>query len=250
MAVEADNFTVGKNGTQVFGVDANTGLTTMQDVDIKGSLMYHKTYIDKSGNYIGMFQMFDAGGNPVTYNFNGLVKKTVMLYDTLVIGGDERTEGHAIFDGIIENGYTVLLPPAKLFPGMRIKIINGTVANGSNGKIQKPSKINFAVVYREDTDEYVVGDTSYAMNLIASVTPITVMKNAGAGGGVGTFVGAPDNVTYVKDYTPQSASHFTCYGLSGDNSTDNPVRYERFELVSQENPYTSSGYAWIIIDCD
>jgi hypothetical protein len=249
VAVEADNFTVEKNGVQVFGVDTNTGVTTMQDVNIKGSLMYHKTLIDRSNNYYQLFVMYDENGNVVDLDYSGTVNKTVLKYDTIVIGGAERTAGYNLFSGVVEYGYTIILPPAKLFQGMRIKIINGTV-NSLSGQPaqQKLSKINFAVVYRSDTDTYDEDVTGYAMNNVASVTPVSFEMNSSQG--VGTFVGAPQGNTFVRDYTPSSAEHFTCYGLSGDYSQNNPVRYKSFELVSQTNPYTSSGYAWTIIELD
>jgi hypothetical protein len=249
VAVEADNFTVEKNGVQVFGVDTNTGVTTMQDVDIKGSLVYHKTLIDRSNNYYKLFEMYDENGNVVDLDYSGTVHKTVLKYDTIVIGGVERTAGYNLFNGVTEYGYTIILPPAKLFQGMRIKIINGTV-NSLSGQPaqQKLSKINFAVVYRSDTDTYDEDVTGYAMNNVASVTPVSFEMNSSQG--VGTFVGAPQGNTFVRDYTPSSAEHFTCYGLSGDYSQSNPVRYKSFELVSQANPYTSSGYAWTIIELD
>ena len=248
VAVEADNFTVGKNGVQVFGVDANTGVTTMQDVDIKGSLVYHKTLIDRSNNYYQLFEMYDENGNVVGLDYSGTVHKTVLKYDTIVIGGAERTASYNLFSGVVEYGYTIILPPAKLFKGMRIKIINGTVNSLSvQPAQQKLSKINFAVVYRSDTDTYdEESGTGYAMNNVASVTPVSFEMNNSQG--VGTFVGAPQGNTFIRDYTPSTAEHFTCYGLSGDNGQSNPVRYKSFELVSQANPYTSSGYAWTIIE--
>lgn len=248
VAVEADKFTVEKNGVQVFGVDSNTGVTTMQDVDIKGSLVYHKTLIDRSNNYYQLFEMFDVNGNVVGLDYSGIVHKTVLKYDTIVIGGVERTAGYNLFNGVTEYGYTIILPPAKLFQGMRIKIINGTVNSLSGQPAQQQlSKINFAVVYRSDTDTYdEESGTGYAMNNVASVTPVSFEMNSSQG--VGTFVGAPQGNTFIRDYTPSTAEHFTCYGLSGDNSQSNPVRYKSFELVSKENPYTSSGYAWTIIE--
>ena len=250
VAVEADNFTVEKNGVQVFGVDTNTGVTTMQDVDIKGSLVYHKTLIDRSNNYYQLFDMYDENGNVVGLDYSGTVHKTVLKYDTIVIGGAERTASYNLFSGVVEYGYTIILPPAKLFQGMRIKIINGTVNSLSGQPAQQQlSKINFAVVYRSDTDTYdEESGSGYAMNNVASVTPVYVEMNNSQG--VGTFVGAPQGNTFVRDYTPSSAEHFTCYGLSGDYSQSNPVRYKSFELVSQANPYTSSGYAWTIIELD
>lgn len=250
VAVEADNFTVEKNGVQVFGVDTNTGVTTMQDVDIKGSLVYHKTLIDRSNNYYQLFEMYDENGNVVDLDYSETVHKTVLKYDTIVIGGVERTAGYNLFNGVTEYGYTIILPPAKLFQGMRIKIINGTVNSPSVQPAQQQlSKINFAVVYRNDTDTYdEESGSGYAMNNVASVTPVSFEKNSSQG--VGTFVGAPQGSTFIRDYTPSSAEHFTCYGLSGDYSQSNPVRYKAFELVSQANPYTSSGYAWTIIELD
>ncbi len=250
VAVEADNFTVEKNGVQVFGVDANTGVTTMQDVDIKGSLVYHKTLIDRSNNYYQLFEMYDENGNVVGLDYSGTVHKTVLKYDTIVIGGAERTASYNLFSGVVEYGYTIILPPAKLFPGMRIKIINGTVKSLSGQPAQQQlSKINFAVVYRSDTDTYnEESGTGYAMNNVDSVTPVSFEMNSSQG--VGTFVGAPQGNTFIRDYTPSSAEHFTCYGLSGDYSQSNPVRYKSFELVSQTNPYTSIGYAWTIIELD
>ena len=219
------------------------------NTDIKGSLTYHNTFIDRSSSYVKLYQMYNASGQAVSENYSGTVTKYKLLYDTIVIGGSERINTHTVF-GTTETGYTVMLPPASYFPGVRIKIINATIAGGNGTAANlSPSQINLGVVYREDMEVYTDGDLSYAFNMIAAARPITVAKNNHV-----TFVGAPDHATAVTNYNLGSSAKYDVHVLrgdmvlSGDSSSYVPVRYRSFELVSQRNPYTSSGYAWIIID--
>lgn len=221
----------------------------MQDVSVLGSIFYHKTLIDSNNNYAKLYQMLDSDGNAVAENFSGSVTGYKLLYDTVVIGGNERTSSYTIFSNNIETGYTVLLPPASFFPGARVKIINGTIQGGSGSQAAlSPSKINIGVVYREDLEYYLDGDISYALNFVASAIPVTVLKQSSRT----TFVGAPDDSSVVTHYTLPSDTWYDCHVLRGDEALSGefnytPVTYKQFELVAQRNPYTSRGYAWVII---
>lgn len=97
VAVEADNFTVGKNGVQVFGVDTNTGVTTMQDVNIKGSLMYHKVVVENSHDYLAL-----ANATAAIH--------TSMKGDTFIVAYNSSP-------------FRLSFPPAYLFPGISVKIV-------------------------------------------------------------------------------------------------------------------------------
>ena len=97
VAVEADDFTVEKNGVQVFGVDANTGVTTMQDVNIKGSLMYHKVVVENSHDYLAL-----ANATAVIH--------TSMKGDTFIVAYNSSP-------------FRLSFPPAYLFPGISVKIV-------------------------------------------------------------------------------------------------------------------------------
>ena len=97
VAVEADNFTVEKNGVQVFGVDTNTGVTTMQDVNIKGSLMYHKVVVENSHDYLAL-----ANATAVIH--------TSMKGDTFIVAYNSSP-------------FRLSFPPAYLFPGVNVKIV-------------------------------------------------------------------------------------------------------------------------------
>ena len=97
VAVEADNFSVGKNGVQVFGVDTNTGVTTMQDVNIKGSLMYHKVVVENSHDYLAL-----ANATAVIH--------TSMKGDTFIVAYNSSP-------------FRLSFPPAYLFPGISVKIV-------------------------------------------------------------------------------------------------------------------------------
>ena len=250
VAVEAENFTIGKNGTQVFGVDANTGVTTMQDVDIKGSLIFHKTIIDTFSHYIKNYQFYNEQGNPVSDSDSGTITSCKIPYDTIVIGGVERTGSYIdpIEGNVVDEGFRVILPPAKFFVGMRIKIINCTIANAHQASSLSLSRIDIGVVYREDLEEiYTDGDGgNYAFNFIASACPFTVDDTSAQQATRTTFVGAPDpsqiNLPNLGSLDKRNYAY-----MVGDKTTT-PVRYRSVELVSQENPYTSSGYAWIIIE--
>ena len=97
VAVEADNFSVGKNGVQVFGVDTNTGVTTMQDVNIKGSLMYHKVVVENSHDYLAL-----ANATATIH--------TSMKGDTFIVAYNSSP-------------FRLSFPPAYLFPGISVKIV-------------------------------------------------------------------------------------------------------------------------------
>ena len=97
VAVEADNFSVGKNGVQVFGVDTNTGVTTMQDVNIKGSLMYHKVVVENSHDYLAL-----ANATAAIH--------TSMKGDTFIVAYNSSP-------------FRLSFPPAYLFPGVSVKIV-------------------------------------------------------------------------------------------------------------------------------
>ena len=95
--MEADNFSVGKNGVQVFGVDTNTGVTTMQDVNIKGSLMYHKVVVENSHDYLAL-----ANATATIH--------TSMKGDTFIVAYNSSP-------------FRLSFPPAYLFPGISVKIV-------------------------------------------------------------------------------------------------------------------------------
>ena len=225
---------------------------SVNDAIIEGSLMCHKVYVDKAGNYIRPFTFWNANGVGIDIDGSATVKKITLHYDTIIISGSQRSSAYNLFTGIVCTGYTVILPPARFFVGMRIKIINGTIS-GSNGTAasRNPSPINLGVIYRADTEEYKdLVDQSYTANMIVAAIPMTFNK----GGNSFTFIGSPDSAK-CEDLTPSTAENFTVFGLKGDSTTV----YRFMELVAQKNPYIStynttqngqdaSDYAWMIID--
>ena len=225
---------------------------SVNDAIIEGSLMYHKIYVDKADNYIRPFTFWNANGVGIDIDGSATVKKITLHYDTIIISGSKRSSAYNLFTGIVCTGYTVILPPARFFVGMRIKIINGTIS-GSNGTAasRNPSPINLAVIYRADTEEYKdMVEQSYTANMIVAAIPMTFNK----GGYSFTFIGSPDS-NKCEDFTPSTAENFTVFGLKGDSTTV----YRSMELVAQKNPYIStynttqngqdaSDYAWMIID--
>ncbi len=222
---------------------SQAGDITMQNAVIEGSLMYHKTYVDKAGNSITPFTMWSVTGSAVDVDGSATVKKVTMQYDTIIIGGNTRSNSYNLFTNIVATGYTVLLPPAKFFPGMRLKIINGTFTGGNgNAATLSPSPINLAVIYRSDTEELVdYIDSSYDANMIAAALPVTFNNS---NGNDFTFVGAPDSTKHI-DYTPTTANRFTVFGLKGSSNK----KYKSIELAALENPYVSgTHYCWMIID--
>lgn len=222
---------------------SQAGDITMQNAVIEGSLMYHKTYVDKAGNSITPFTMWSVTGSAVDVDGSTTVKKVTMQYDTIIIGGNTRSNSYNLFTNIVATGYTVLLPPAKFFPGMRLKIINGTFTGGNgNAATLSPSPINLAVIYRSDTEELVdYIDSSYDANMIAAALPVTFNNSIGNDF---TFVGAPDSTKHI-DYTPTTANRFTVFGLKGSSNK----KYKSIELAALENPYVSgTHYCWMIID--
>jgi len=220
-----------------FTVDADGAITIGGDVSIHGALSYGRILTDKAGNSIQTF-WHRYGGQEVGIDAQ-YVDEVKLLYDTYIVSGAYRDAGYALFSGIVCTGYTVLLPPARLFVGMHIRIVNGTVT-GSPADLT-PSPVNLAVVYRTDTDEYRdYVDTSYTANLISAAVPVVFQRNNTAF----TLTGAPESVK-CTDLTPATAAYFTVFALMGSpNGT-----YRSMELVAQPNPYVSGEhYAWMIID--
>jgi len=252
------NFQVKGNGeVNIAGgkvhVDAD-GNVTMDNVTIRGSLMYHKVLVDKVNNYIRPFTFWKANGTGMDIDASGPVANITLHGDTIIISGSKRDSSYSLFSGITCVGYTIILPPARFFEGMRIRIINGTISGGNGTAASlNPSQINLAVIYREDTEEYKdLADLSYTANMIVAAVPVKFRK-----GTVDfTFVGSPDSVK-CTDLTPSSANSFTVFGIMGSPN----ALYKSIELVAQKNPYIStynttqngqdaSDYAWMIISAN
>lgn len=240
---------------EMYMAKGNVHISSSGDVNIKGALMYHKVLVDKANNYIRPFTFWKANGAGMDIDASGTVANITLHGDTIIISGSKRDSSYSLFSGITCVGYTIILPPARFFEGMRIRIINGTIS-GSNGTAASlnPSQINLAVIYREnDMERYKDNvDLAYTANMIVAAVPVKFRK-----GTVDfTFVGSPDSAK-CTDLTPSSANRFTVFGLMGSPN----ALYKSIELVAQKNPYVStynttqngqdaSDYAWMIIEAN
>ncbi len=241
--------------SEIYMGKGNIHIGSSGDVTIKGALMYHKVLVDKANNYIRPFTFWKANGTGMDIDASGTVANITLHGDTIIISGRKRDSSYSLFSGITCVGYTIILPPARFFEGMRIRIINGTIS-GSNGTAASlnPSQINLAVIYREnDMEGYKDNvDLAYTANMIVAAVPVKFRK-----GTVDfTFVGSPDSAK-CTDLTPSSANRFTVFGLMGSPNAP----YKSIELVAQKNPYVStynttqngqdaSDYAWMIIEAN
>ena len=134
VAVETNNFTVSKNGTQVFGVDTTTGQTTMQDVVVKGSLMYGKIL---SGTFdVYVIRRYYNGA----WRQGTAIRKYSDAYEVFSDYTRAQMKANIILlrhfvSGTSSNPWTdydanlIYLPPAKFCEGMEITIITSLFNN-------------------------------------------------------------------------------------------------------------------------
>lgn len=208
------------------------GDITVSNAKIEGSLMYHRVVMDITNFAIYPFTLYDAQGNVLDKDSATTPSRVDMNGDIIVVSGVTRGN----------QGFTIVLPPASYFPGVRIKIINATYSPMSRTEIVK-SQINLAVYYRDDMEAYTDGDISYAFNLLTSVIPFKLYSSSEQ-----TMMGPVDD-SKKADFTPSSADNYYVYGIYGSPST----LYNTIEIVSEKNPFVSSysstpDYAWMIID--
>lgn len=200
LSIAKDKFTVDENGDVV----AN-------NITIKGSLMYHNVGMsDPSASEQGaqLFTMYDANGNVVTINGSATVVKTVLNYDTFILTGAKRN-------------YTIFLPPAVLFPGTKIKIVNGTYSGSTGDLTRDLSTITLSVVHRSDTEAEHEDNSNEEMNSLSAAIPFDISNG-------GVIFGYRTEVEYKV--------------------------YGSVELISMLNPespnYTGTlkNHVWMIVD--
>jgi len=189
--------------------------------------LYRKVLVsskDISEQGYQLFTMYNASGYEVPRsNTTTAIAKVTLNCDTFILTGNKRD-------------YTVFLPPASLFPGASIKIINGTYSGG-NGvtKASDPSRITLAVVYRSSTEDLDDDNYGYAKNNFTAGIPFVFSSGATDV----TLVGAPQSskLTYLS---------YDSYGIVMSNAK----LYKYIEVVSCPNVEAGDGsnYAWMIID--
>lgn len=226
------NFAVEGNGeVNIAGgkvhVDAD-GNVTMDNVTIRGSLMYHsvlQSSVSASERGCQLFSMYGSDGLEIPIGGTGTVVRTVLKCDHFVLTGAKRN-------------YVVYLPPASLFPGVRIKIVNGTYSGGNGvSKNLDLSQITLAVVYRSDTEEMDDNNYGYAKNNFNAAIPFVFSSGSDSV----TLVGAPDSSKLVSLGND-------CYGLTMSLTK----LYRSVEIISEINKEAGDGksYAWMIISAN
>jgi hypothetical protein len=208
VAVETNNFTVSKNGTQVFGVDASTGMTTMQNVNIKGSLMYHKLavahshslYNAESMNLFSVAGTLPSGKQNLALDFD-----TVLLTDAPKKSSSEK--------------FTFVFPPASYFPGASVKIINGTYTGGVGAFVSSLSRIDLIVAFDQQTEEEKEDAYNNVLNAFAVATPMRCINGAN--------------------------QHFSAMGYFESLMFDS---HDEVELISTQNYFSQTGhYVWMVV---
>lgn len=129
VAVEADKFTVSNDGMQVFGVDSTTGQTTMQDVVIKGTLMYKRIFAKEVSTDSQLIQVIHCWDS----------EKGLLAYDDIVLYGEYRSDRHV----------DIYLPPASTCVGATFEVHNHTT--DYTNMEQKPTDILIHV--EDDIDD-------------------------------------------------------------------------------------------------
>ena len=218
--VQADDFILRNNaGDQTIGADAGGNLF------LKGALMHHKVMTSgatASEQGRKLFTMYDSDGLEVPIgNTVKTVVRIALDCDTFILTGVKRD-------------YTVYLPPASFFPGVRIKIVNGTYSGG-NGvqKSADPSRITFSVAYRADTEELDDDAYGYAKNNFTAGMPFVYSYGANDV----TLVGAPDS-------SKLTSTGNDTYGLMMSTT----LLYTVVELMATENKESPGYYAWMVIE--
>ena len=213
-------------------IDPETGSLKTKNLEAEngvftGSLLFHKVKVSAAGiseQGQKLFTMYGSDGLEIPIsNTTKTVAKVVLDCDIFILTGSKRS-------------YTVYLPPAKLFKGARIKIVNGTYSGGNGtAKSVNPSQITLAVVYRSSTENPQDDAYGYAKNNFTAGIPFTFAS----GSTDVTLVGAPDT-------SKLTTLSYDAYGLMMSNNS----LYKTIELVSTLNREAGDGtsYAWMIVD--
>lgn len=171
------------------------GSVEMENALIRGSLMCHKVYRTLPGRSINLFSLDLAG------NF-------ALLGDIILLHGNYASD------------CVLRLPPAKFFPGARVKIINGTYHSASGYLDGEPSIVTLDVFHSSETEPVVEDSFNVAVNSLAVAAP---------------FVRA-------------GASTMSYYDYYGELTFDS---YTSVELVSTlnwyQNPNNPQYYVWMVV---
>ena len=208
-----------------------------------GSLLFHKVltsslYISENG--CPLFKMYDTDGYEIPLNNRTkVVTEIKMECDTFLLTGAMRD-------------YTIWLPPAKLFPGAQIEIINGTYSGGSGNAVSlNLSRITLSVFYPYNINSQIKEtfneqDGSYVSNAIISGIPFKYRGFTGSGYGDMTFTGVfESNRAIIEDY----GSWIEGCGIVCGHAS---LNYKRIRLISTQNNFlsTKSYYAWMIVEAN
>lgn len=208
-----------------------------------GSLLFHKVltsslYISENG--CPLFKMYDTDGYEIPLNNRTkVVTEIKMECDTFLLTGAMRD-------------YTIWLPPAKLFPGAQIEIINGTYSGGSGNAVSlNLSRITLSVFYPYNINSQIKEtfneqDGSYVSNAIISGIPFKYRGFTGSGYGDMTFTGVfESNRAIIEDY----GSWIEGCGIVCGHAS---LNYKRIRLISTQNKFlsTKSYYAWMIVEAN
>jgi hypothetical protein len=214
-------------------------MTTLQDVDIKGSMLYHKVLtkgLSGEGDSEQIFTMYDSNGNEVSMTgatSSNKVVKIVLNYDVFIVSG-----AHKDF-------YQIFIPPARYFPGAKIKIINGTYDGGSGTRIDSnPSILDVCVFYANAgignpgsiNEIFHEQDGGYMSNSVMAGIPFNYITRSDVDS---ILVGPIQTSNAIKVWD----NNHNSYGIRFSD-------YKTIELVSTLDTYlsTKTYYSWMIVD--
>ena len=192
--------------TDMISIDPETGTLIAEDGVFRGSLLFHRV-ITQSGQY-HIAKIYSAPYVTVDgQTYEGTPVKLVA--DTVIVSGSINSVG---------SNTTVYFPPASLFPGAKVKIINGTYSTSQGSFELELSTITLHVNHPYGAEQRAEDNGLVAQNHFAVAMPFTDYLDHEIFG-------------YFEELT---------YNI-----------YKSIELVSTKNMFNGNAYyVWMVIDAD
>ena len=239
LAAEKVTFSYEENGekkSDKIWIDPATGTLRAVDGVFTGSLLYHKVirYVTTTPN-MDTEELFTYQSVPDAEQGRSVLSSFSLKCDICIISGkaissyESRSTDHQWF------GFELWLPPASMFPGASMRIINGTYGENSTKWYGSPSVITLRVFHNQDTEE-AHEDGDFVTDEFGK--QMAILKNAFA-------VAAPFKYWRLVNNTEIENNLYRYYTKLVFKN------YDSIELVSTENPYLQQGsgeYVWLVID--
>lgn len=192
--------------TDMISIDPETGTLIAEDGVFRGSLLFHRM-ISQSGQY-HIAKIYSAPYVTVDgQTYEGTPVKLVA--DIVIVSGSINSVG---------SNTTVYFPPASLFPGAKVKIINGTYSTSQGHFELELSTITLHVNHPYGAEQRAEDNGLVAQNHFAVAMPFTDYLDHEIFG-------------YFEELT---------YNI-----------YKSVELVSTKNMFNGNAYyVWMVIDAD